>query len=82
MFSQGELHFIYFALSLQNYLTLCLQIFTMILQVIRENDEAFRHLGIELGDLGSHLAQKGACSLATAGTTVSPPIVSICLCTM
>ena len=25
------------------------------------------------------MAQKGACSLATAGTAVSPPIVSICL---
>ena len=41
------------------------------LQVLQENDEAFRHLGIELGDLGSHSAQKGACSLATAGTTLS-----------
>jgi len=29
--------------------------------------------------LGSHSARKGACSHASAGTTVSPPIVSICL---
>ncbi len=66
-------------LSLQNYLIVCLQILTMILQVIRENDEAFRLLGIELSDLGSHLAQKSACGHAAACTSVSPPIISSCL---
>jgi hypothetical protein len=39
-------------------------------------------LGISPGDLGSHSARKSASSHACAGTTVSPPIVSICLCAM
>ncbi len=49
------------------------------LKVIRGNKEAFRQEGIEPGDLGSHSVRKGACSLAAAGSTVSPLIVSICL---
>ena len=43
------------------------------------NYEEFIKLGISPGDLGSHSARKGSCSLASAGTTVSPPMVSICL---
>ena len=42
----------------------------------------FFALGISPGDLGSHSARKGASSHACAGTTVSPPMVSICLCAM
>jgi hypothetical protein len=42
----------------------------------------FFALGISPGDLGSHLARKGASSHACAGTTVSLPMVSICLCAM
>ncbi len=48
-------------------------------KVIIENEEEFRKLGVEEKDMGSHLARKGACSHASAGTTVAPPIVSICL---
>ena len=48
-------------------------------QVIQENEEAFRKLGVDVGDLGSHSARKGSCSFASAGSTVSPPMVSICL---
>ena len=48
-------------------------------QVILENEEAFRKLGVGVGDLGSHSARKGSCSFASAGSTVSPPMVSICL---
>ncbi len=51
-------------------------------KVIRENADAFRRLGIEPGDLGSHSARKGAYSRAAAGSTASPPIVSICLWAM
>ena len=39
----------------------------------------FFALGISPGDLGSHSARKGSSSHASSGTTVSPPMVSICL---
>jgi len=49
-------------------------------RVIENNLEEFLLLGIkEPGDLGSHSARKGASSFASAGSTVSPPMVSICL---
>ncbi len=44
-------------------------------------DELFA-LGILPGNLGSHLARKGASSHACSGTTVLLPMVSICLCAM
>jgi hypothetical protein len=48
-------------------------------RIIENNTDEFIHLGICPGNLGSHSAQKGACSYASAGSTVSPPMVSICL---
>ena len=48
-------------------------------RVIEINMEEFLVLGIKPGDLGSHSARKGASSFASAGSTVSPPMVSICL---
>jgi hypothetical protein len=48
-------------------------------RVIENNLEVFLLLGIKPGDLGSHSARKGASSFASAGSTVSPPMVSICL---
>jgi len=48
-------------------------------RIIDKYRDDFFSLGISAGDLGSHSARKGACSYASAGTTVSPPIVSICL---
>jgi hypothetical protein len=39
----------------------------------------FLGLGIHPGNLGLHSAQKGACSFAAVGSTVCPPMVSICL---
>lgn len=48
-------------------------------RIIDKHRDAFYSLGITAGDLGSHSARKGACSYASAGSTVSPPIVSICL---
>jgi hypothetical protein len=48
-------------------------------RIIDKHRDDFFSLGISAGDLGSHSARKGACSYASAGTTVSPPIVSICL---
>ena len=48
-------------------------------RIIDSNEDEFLQLGIRPGDLGSHSARKGACSFASAGSTVSPPMVSICL---
>ncbi len=48
-------------------------------KVILENEDDFWRLGIQDGDLGSHSARKGSCSYASSGSTVSPPIVSVCL---
>ena len=39
-------------------------------------------LGISPGNLGLYSARKGASSHASSSTTVSPPMVSICLCAM
>ena len=47
--------------------------------IIKENADELARLGVEPGDLGSHSARKGACSYASAGCTVSPPMASICL---
>ncbi len=51
-------------------------------KVICENEDEFCRYGIEDGNLGSHSEWKGACSFASAESTVSLPIVSICLCAM
>jgi len=48
-------------------------------RVVEKNKGVFLALGIRPGDLGSHSARKGACSFAAAGSTVCPPMVSICL---
>jgi hypothetical protein len=47
--------------------------------IVEKYPAVFFALGISPGDLGSHLARKGASSHTCAGTTVSLPIVSICL---
>jgi hypothetical protein len=47
--------------------------------VIEKNLNKFVMLGNFPGDLGSHLARKGLCSYANAGSIVCPPMVSICL---
>jgi hypothetical protein len=39
----------------------------------------FLGLGVHPSNLGLHSAQKGLCSFAAAGSTVCPPMVSICL---
>ena len=49
--------------------------------VVKYPEELFA-LGISSGNLGLYLARKGASSHACAGTTVSPPMVSICLWAM
>ena len=48
-------------------------------RIVENNQDEFLLLGVRPGDLGSHSAWKGACSFASAGSTVSPPMVSICL---
>ena len=51
-------------------------------RVVEKNQGVFLALGIRPGDLGSHSARKGACSFAAVGSTVCPPMVSICLWAM
>jgi hypothetical protein len=46
--------------------------------IIEKYSDKFFALGISPGNLGLHLARKGASSHASSGTTVSPPMVSIC----
>ena len=46
--------------------------------MVKYPEELFA-LGISPGDLRSHSARKGASSHACAGTTVTTPMVSICL---
>jgi hypothetical protein len=48
-------------------------------RVVEKNQDVFLGLGICRGNLGSHSARKGGCSFAAAGSTVCPPMVSICL---
>ncbi len=48
-------------------------------QDVEKNQDMFLGLGICPGDLGSHSAWKGAYSFAAVGSTVCPPMVSICL---
>jgi len=48
-------------------------------RIIEHHEDVFLPLGVRPGDLGSHSARKGACSFAAAGSTVCPPMVSICL---
>ncbi len=48
-------------------------------QVVEKNQDVFFGLGIRPGNLGLHSVRKGACSFAAAGSTVCPPMVSICL---
>jgi len=51
-------------------------------RIVEKYPQVFLGLGISPGDLGSHSARKGASSHACSGSTVSPPMVSICLRTM
>jgi hypothetical protein len=48
-------------------------------RIIVSNEDEFLQLDIRPGDLGYHSSRKGARSFASAGSTVSPPMVSICL---
>ena len=48
-------------------------------KVVKKNKNEFESLGIDVDDLGSHSARKGAASYASAGCTVSPPMTAICL---
>lgn len=47
-------------------------------QVIAENKEAFRRIGVEVGDIGTHSSWKGAATHAASGCTISPAMAAIC----
>ncbi len=48
-------------------------------RILVKYSEEFFALGISPGNLGLHLARKGASSHACSGSIVLPPMVSICL---
>jgi len=47
--------------------------------VIDENEEEFKKLGVKKVDLGAHSPRKGAITLVSSGCIVSPPMPSICI---
>ena len=47
--------------------------------MLKENEEELKNMGVEPGDLGTHSCRKGVGTMVAAGCTVSPPIVSICV---
>ena len=46
---------------------------------LEDNEAAFNDLGIDIDDIGTHSARKGAATHCSTGSTVSPPMASICL---
>ncbi len=48
-------------------------------KLLCECEDDFCRYGIEDGDIGFHLVWKGSSSFASAGSTMSLPIVPICL---
>ena len=56
------------------------QRFSKILQkTLEDSEEIFNVMGIDIDKIGTHSAQKGAATSTSTGSTVSPPMVSICL---
>ena len=51
----------------------------LFLGFIRKHKVDLKYLGIEAGDLGTHLCRKGVTTMVGAGCTVYPPIVSLCV---
>ena len=47
--------------------------------IVEKCSEELKAFGISPGEMGSHSARKGSSSHTASGTTVSPPMVSICL---
>ena len=50
--------------------------FHEILKLYKNDLEA---LGVEQGDLGTHSTRKGVATAVSSGSTMSPPIVSLCI---
>ena len=56
------------------------QRFSKVLRKCLEDNEAvFNELGVDIDDIGTHSARKGAATHCSTGSTVSPPMASICL---
>ena len=47
--------------------------------VVMDNIDELRKMGVDSFDLGTHSARKGVATLVASGCTISPPIISICL---
>jgi hypothetical protein len=48
-------------------------------KVIEEHKVELKSLGVEPQDLGTHSTRKGVATQCTSGSTVSPPLISVCL---
>ena len=46
---------------------------------LEDNEAAFNDLGVDIDEIGSHSSRKGAATYCSTGSTVSPPMASICL---
>ena len=46
---------------------------------LEDNEEIFNEMGVDIDEIGTHSARKGAATHCSTGTTVSPPMASICL---
>jgi hypothetical protein len=52
----------------------------VLIDVVAENKEAFRRIGVEKRDIGTHSAQKGAATHAASSCTISPAMAAIFNC--
>ena len=46
---------------------------------VAEHKVELQKLGVQHGDLGTHSCRKGVGTMVSAGCTISPPIISICI---
>ena len=51
----------------------------LFMSLLKANEDTLKSMGVEPGDLGTHSCRKGVGTMVSAGCTVSPPIVSICV---
>ena len=49
------------------------------LKFVAEHKVELQKLGVQHGDLGTHSCRKGVVTTVSAGCTLSPPIISICI---
>jgi len=48
-------------------------------KVLEEHKDELKSMGVDPDDLGTHSTRKGVATQVTAGSTVAPPLISVCL---